>query len=290
MVQEIMRRPSVHDEVVLLVVVVSGVASVFVNEVAAVRSELEPYELFREETGREIPVDLLIEVFLMSVLQRIQGVPLLELRLRSEPFPFEFGRFFFGVRFDVFEQAAFPYVGMQDPAALPVLRIDRTRKTEDPRQVFTSVVRFDKVAVQIGLQHFVNPVDSVGVANLVERAATAQIVHVHTASREYDERPFLKKIMGIQSFLYGVDHSQHFFRREFVSRFLIFAVDVEVHGEIVLGNDIGIFGTDVHTGPDSSEPVQVFRFRSDVACQKYALQVVHLDVSEMRKELARRIG
>ena len=96
--------------------------------------------------------------------------------------------------------------------------------------------------------------------------------------------------MFVQSFLNAFDHRQDFFRREFVSRFLVFAVDVEVHGEVVLGNDVVVFGTDVHAGPDSSEPVQVFRFRSDVACQKYALQVVHLDVSEMRKELARRIG
>lgn len=182
MVQEIMRRSSVHDEVVLLVVVVSGIASVFVDEVAAVWRQLESYELFGQEAGWKIPVDLFVEVFLMSVLQRIQGVPLLELRLRSEPFPFEFGRFFFGVRFDVFEQAAFPYVGMQDPATLPVLRIDGAGETEDPGYVPTGVIRFDIVAVQISLQHLVNPVDSVGVANLVERAATAQIVGMHAAS------------------------------------------------------------------------------------------------------------
>ena len=216
-VQEVMRRTSVHDEVVLLVVIVSGVASVLVYEIAAVGSQLEPYEFLGQETCREIPVDLLVEILLVSVLQFVNGVALLEFLTGNFAFLLFLGRFVFRVRLYRIEQYGILRLGVKDPATFSVLGIDRARQAHHSRDVLAGVIGFDVVAVEISVQHLVDPVHPMGVGSLVELPAATHVIGVHAASREDNERPLLEKLVAVHDFFYSVDDIQDLRSRQLVS-------------------------------------------------------------------------
>lgn len=238
MVQEVVGRSSVHDEVRLLVVPITGVSAVLVDEVPSIGSEAEPDYLFGQVGSREILVDVFVKVSLVpvkpgvrSVTLRVFGFDLVTLRVHL-------GHFLSGQPFDVFEQPARPGIRFEYAAPLPVLGIDGSRKPHDAGDILAGEIRMVRIPSEFGVHELVDPVDSAGVDFLVESSWRAHVVQVHAASAEYDERPFFQKVVGVEEFHDHVDDSEKFLGAEFGSHLLVFAVEVEIHDEIVFRNDI----------------------------------------------------
>ena len=142
-VKEIMRRSSVHDQIVFLIVPIPSIGTVLVDEILSILRKLESDYFFSEIVSWKFFVDFFVKVFTSVVTHCVLPVP--KFVFLTDLFAFGILEFEFHSRetFYVVEQIGILRLCVKHPAPFSILGIDGSRQPHDSRYVSARVIWFD---------------------------------------------------------------------------------------------------------------------------------------------------